>query len=147
MNKTSSGTFHYLYSHSGLYITHIHDKAEQIWALLLLCAVCTASMPGEFIRCIITYPPRSLCRQSERSTFTHLSLPGRKNARFLCRKSWLRKPSRVKSMTYKIDTCRYPARGLASLGYGKEWLTQYQDNVAEWNIKSRSMLMTWSLMG
>ena len=43
-------------------------------------------------------------------------------------------PSRVKLMTYEIDTCRYLAWHLALIGYDKDWLAQNQDNVTEWDI-------------
>ena len=38
---------------------------------------------------------------------------------------------------FKIDTCHFLASHLALLGYGKDWLAQCQDNVAEWDIKSQ----------
>ena len=42
--------------------------------------------------------------------------------------------SRVKPMTYNIDTCHFLAWREALLGYGKDWLGQCQDNVTEWDI-------------
>ena len=45
-------------------------------------------------------------------------------------------PAWVKAMTYQIDTCRFPARCSALLGYGKDWLAQCQDNVTDWGITS-----------
>ena len=60
-----------------------------------------------------------------------------------CGRSGFLQPGRVKQMTYKIDTCRYLASlvlnltwCLALLGYGKDWLAQYHDNVTEWEIAS-----------
>ena len=43
-------------------------------------------------------------------------------------------PSRVKLMTYKIDTCRFLSWRSALIGQGKDLLAQYQDNVTEWEI-------------
>ena len=43
--------------------------------------------------------------------------------------------SQVKSMTYKIDTCRFLV-WLGLIGQGMDWLAQCQDNVAEWNIRA-----------
>ena len=43
---------------------------------------------------------------------------------------------RVKTMTYKIDTCRFLAWRLALIGSGKDWLAQCPDNVTEENIGS-----------
>ena len=43
---------------------------------------------------------------------------------------------RVKPKTYKIDTCRILTWCSAVIGYGKDWLVQYQDNVTEWDIRS-----------
>ena len=51
-------------------------------------------------------------------------------------RSWVRTHRRVKPMTYEIDICRFPARRLALLGYGKEWLAHCLDNVPEWDIRS-----------
>ena len=57
-------------------------------------------------------------------------------------------PGRVKSMTYKIDTCCFLAWRFAIIGYGKEWLAECQDNVtvvggliSQWSstIKSQQM--------
>ena len=45
-------------------------------------------------------------------------------------------PGRVKSMTCNIDTCRFLAWHLTLIGYGKDWLVQYEDNVTEWDIGS-----------
>ena len=39
-------------------------------------------------------------------------------------------------MTYKIDICCYLAGHSALLGYGEDWLDQYQDNLTEWDISS-----------
>ena len=36
-------------------------------------------------------------------------------------------------MTYQIDICHFLARYL--LGYGKDWLAQYEDNVTERDIE------------
>ena len=33
-----------------------------------------------------------------------------------------------------IDTCNFIAKHSALLEYGKEWLTQWQDNMTEWVI-------------
>ena len=46
--------------------------------------------------------------------------------------------SRVKSMTYKINTFHFLAWCLALIGYGKDWLVQCQDNMAEWDIGLRA---------
>ena len=40
-------------------------------------------------------------------------------------------PGRVKPMTYQIGTCQYLAWYPALLGYGKNWLSQYQVNVTK----------------
>ena len=46
-------------------------------------------------------------------------------------RSWVRTHSRVKQMTYKIDTwCS------TLLREGKVWLDQCKDNVTEWDIRS-----------
>ena len=45
-------------------------------------------------------------------------------------------PIRVKSMTYKIDTCHFLTWWSALLGYDEDWLAQLQDNVTEWDIWS-----------
>ena len=45
-------------------------------------------------------------------------------------------PSRVKPMTYKIDTCYYLAWYLALIVWDKDWLAQYQDNMTDWDIGS-----------
>ena len=45
-------------------------------------------------------------------------------------------PSRVKPLTYKIDTCQTLAKHLTLLGSGTDWLVQCQDNVTEWDIRS-----------
>ena len=37
---------------------------------------------------------------------------------------------------FKMYACRFLARPLALLGYGKEWLAQFEDNVTEWDIGS-----------
>ena len=42
-------------------------------------------------------------------------------------------PSRVKPVTYKIDTCHYLAWRLVLIGYDNDWLVQYKDNVTEWD--------------
>ena len=39
-------------------------------------------------------------------------------------------PSRVRAMTYQIDTCRFLAWISALIGSRKDWLAQCQDNVA-----------------
>ena len=39
-------------------------------------------------------------------------------------------------MTYKIDTSRSLAWYSPLLGYGRDWLAQYHDNVTEWEIGS-----------
>ena len=44
--------------------------------------------------------------------------------------------SQVKPMTYKIDTCHFLAWCLVLIGWGKDWLAQYQKNVTEWDIRS-----------
>ena len=44
-------------------------------------------------------------------------------------------PSQVKQMTYAIDT-RYLAWHSTLIGYGKDWLAQYQDNVTLWDSMS-----------
>ena len=49
---------------------------------------------------------------------------------------WEFDPTRVKAMNYKIDTCHYIAQRLVRLEWGKDWLAQFQDNVAEWDIGS-----------
>ena len=36
----------------------------------------------------------------------------------------------------KIDTCHLLVKSSALLGYGKDWLTKFQDNVTEWGIRS-----------
>ena len=38
-------------------------------------------------------------------------------------------PSRVKPMTYQIETCHYRAWCFALIGFDKDWFAQYQDNV------------------
>ena len=43
-------------------------------------------------------------------------------------------PGRVKSRTYKIDTCRFLAWRSAFKGLNKDWLAHCQDNVIEWDI-------------
>ena len=52
---------------------------------------------------------------------------------FVCGRSWVRNHCRVKPMIYQIETCRFLARCLASLGYDNDWLAQYKDNVTEWD--------------
>ena len=44
-------------------------------------------------------------------------------------------PGQVKSMTYRIDTCRFLAWRFAVIRWGKDWLAQCQDNVTEWDIE------------
>ena len=44
--------------------------------------------------------------------------------------SWL------KTKDVKVDTCCFLARHFVLLEQGKNWLTQGQDNVTEWDIKS-----------
>ena len=45
--------------------------------------------------------------------------------------------SRVKSMTYTIDNCRYAAWRLTYyIGQGQDWLAQCQNNVSVWDIRS-----------
>ena len=46
--------------------------------------------------------------------------------------------SRVKSMTYTMDTCRHLAWRSVLIRYGKDWLAQCRDNVSEWDIESKS---------
>ena len=46
-------------------------------------------------------------------------------------------PGRVKPIAYQIDTCRFLAWFSASIGQGKDWLVNYQDNVTEWDIGSQ----------
>ena len=38
---------------------------------------------------------------------------------------------------FKIDTCRFLTWRLALLGLSKDWLAQCQDNVTEWDSRSR----------
>ena len=45
-------------------------------------------------------------------------------------------PSRVKPITYKIDTCHVLAGCLTLLGYGEDWLAQIQNYVTKWGIWS-----------
>ena len=45
-------------------------------------------------------------------------------------------PSRVKPMTYKIETCQFLALHSVLLGQGWDWLAQCQYNVTEWVIGS-----------
>ena len=40
-------------------------------------------------------------------------------------------------MTYQLYACRSGPGKNALVGYVKEWITQYQDNVIEWEIGSR----------
>ena len=42
-------------------------------------------------------------------------------------------PGRVKTMTYNTDTHSFLERRSALLGYGKDWLVQFQD-MTQWNI-------------
>ena len=55
-----------------------------------------------------------------------------------CGRLWVQTHDQVKPMTYKIDTCHFLAMCLALLGYGKDWLAQYQDNDTEWDTRSMS---------
>ena len=47
-----------------------------------------------------------------------------------------RPPFRVKEMTHKIDTHHFLVWRSESIGHGKDWLSQCQDNVTEWDIGS-----------
>ena len=47
-------------------------------------------------------------------------------------------PSRVKPVTYQIDTCGYLAWRLALIGYEKDWLAQCQDSVT---VRYRVMVL------
>ena len=51
----------------------------------------------------------------------------------------------VKPMTYKIDTCHYLAWCSALIGYGKDWLTQCQNNAIEWDTGSwcSGLIIQW----
>ena len=43
---------------------------------------------------------------------------------------------RVKPMISIIDTCLSSSRCMALTGYGKDWYTEYPDNVIKWDIRS-----------
>ena len=43
-------------------------------------------------------------------------------------------PGQVKPMTLKMILVASLDMYLALLGYGKDWLTQCQDNISEWDI-------------
>ena len=44
--------------------------------------------------------------------------------------------SRVKLVTYIIDTCRFLDWRSELIGYAKDWLAQCQDNATAWYIRS-----------
>ena len=50
-------------------------------------------------------------------------------------------PGRVKTVTYKIYTCRYLAWQLALIGSEKDWLAQCQDNVTVKSVRHQVMVL------
>ena len=50
--------------------------------------------------------------------------------------------TRVKPMTYTVDTCHYLAWCLALIEYDKDLLTQRQDNVTVWDVVTVAWFLT-----